>query len=173
MSPIFKTLPLMLLALSGAGCNRNTAAGNDRAADVSEPPRIAEPAAVETAVSEADRNAIYPHTMLSAEYEPVVGADPKCQFQLTAVGMPILVAEGRTGAVKINGKIVSLESPGANPEEGLNITMSAGDIEVVVVPLEEEGDTLDNGLHKREADFLFNVKEGRSAGYRGYYLCRA
>lgn len=33
----------------------------------------------------------------------------------------------RTGAIKINGKIVRVQSPGANPAEGLEDCMSTGE----------------------------------------------
>lgn len=173
MSQFSKTLMVLMLALMFVACNENTAPGNDRSADKAPPPPQSPVVSVEKAIKEADRKAIEPSSMTAKDYTQVVGESMDCQFKLTEVGMPILVVKDRTGAIKINGKVVELESPGATPSEGIELNMSAGDIHVTVTPLEDEGVQLDNGFSQREANLVFDLKKGRKVGYQGYYLCRS
>ncbi len=168
-----KNLVVLTLALTAAACNNNTAPGNDRSAETAPPPSQSPVTSVEKAINEADRMAIEPSSMTIQDYKQVVGESIDCKFQMTAVGMPILVAKNRTGALKINGKVVELESPGATPSEGIELNMSAGDIHVTVTPLEDEGVQPDKGFSQREANLVFDLKKGRKVGYQGFYLCRS
>jgi hypothetical protein len=67
--------------------------------------------------------------------------------------------------VKLNGVLISLEAEGGS-QEGAT-TYSAPGTTITVQPLGDEADWRQN------AELVFELDEGLSVGYRGFYGCEA
>ncbi len=108
-----------------------------------------------------------PATMTRAEIDKALGSETLCVFRYTSEGGPILAtafeAAGAPvrGVVKLGGDLVLLEA--AAGESGAQYRLEAGDIRIVVSPLEGED---------RRAEMTFAVGETLHAGYGGFHDCR-
>lgn len=150
--------PLLL-----AGCNRNTAPGNDRAARLDPAPAPAPRMSAARALSGIATEAVQAETMSDADVASLGGPSGKCLVRLTRVGLPSFVHTGldRTGAVKLNGKLIVLQAE----QDGL---FADGGLRIAIRPLEREFDS--DGL--READMIVMLPGARDElGYRGYEDC--
>ncbi|MGJ3261880.1 MAG: hypothetical protein ACFE0R_01470 [Salinarimonas sp.] len=107
-----------------------------------------------------------PSTMTLAEIDAALDAPSSCLFRYTSAGGPVVATglgpDGRPlqGVVKLAGNLVLLDA--APGETGAEYRLEAGDIRIVVSPL--EGDD-------RVAEMTFAVGEALHAGYRGYHAC--
>ena len=124
MRPLF--LMLIAIALPLGGCNRNTALGNDREAQIDPAPT---PAPVENAAAALDNVSvalIKPETMSTTDLAALGGLTGKCAIRLTEVGHPSFVYRpGDRGVIKLNGKLIPLPAVGKNrfEDSGLSVTL--------------------------------------------------
>jgi Domain of unknown function (DUF305) len=139
-------------------------AGNVVESIYQDPP--AEPGSVEDALSNTLVSGLDLAPMPAAEAERVLETAARCTFNRSPESDPILWAsEGGAAAMKLNGVLVALESE-SGPQEGAT-TFSAPGTTVTVQPLGDEADWRQN------ADLVFELDEGLSVGYRGFYGCEA
>ncbi|WP_377404720.1 hypothetical protein [Plastorhodobacter daqingensis] len=104
--------------------------------------------------------------MPEAEAQRVLGTAAPCTFNRSPESDPILWAsEGGAAAMKLNGVLVGLEAQG-DPQEGA-ATFSAPGTTVAVRLLGDEVDWRQN------AELVFELDQGLSVGYRGFYGCEA
>jgi hypothetical protein len=103
---------------------------------------------------------------------------PSCTFHYTADSPPVLAvhaqADGTPEAiVKLSGALIPLraQSP-ADPPLVAGAEMAANGVTLTVIPAPGEPDD-GRGAGDLRADLLFALDEGRTAGYRGVYRCRA
>jgi hypothetical protein len=126
----------------------------------------AEPGSVEDALSNTLVSALDLAPMPAAEADRVLGAPASCTFNRSPEADPILWAsEGGAAAMKLNGVLVALEAEG-DPQEGA-ATFSAPGTTVAVRSLGDEADWRQN------AELVFELDQGLSVGYRGFYGCEA
>lgn len=139
-------------------------AGNVVESIYQDPP--AEPGSVEDALSNTLISGLDLAPMPEAEADRVLGAPAPCTFNRSPESDPILWAsEGGGAAVKLNGVLISLEAEGGS-QEGAT-TYSAPGTTITVQPLGDEADWRQN------AELVFELDEGLSVGYRGFYGCEA
>ena len=142
----------------------DVSAGNVVESIYEDPP--AEPGSVEDALSNTLISQLDLAPMPPAEADRVLEANASCTFNRSPEADPILwVSEGDAAAVKLNGVLVALESAG-DPQEGA-ATFSAPGTTVSVRPLGDEADWRQN------AELAFELDQGLSVGYRGFYGCEA
>ena len=138
--------------------------GNVAESIYQDPP--AEPGSVEDALANTLISTLDLAPMPSAEADRVLGSSPSCTFNRSPEADPILWAsEGGAAAMKLNGVLVALEAEG-DPQEGA-ATFSAPGTTVTVRRLGEEADWRQN------AELVFELDEGLSVGYRGFFDCEA
>ena len=155
------TAALIGLALASAGCNRNTALGNDREAQLDPAPAPAPIEPPQAALRNVATALIKPETMSDADIEALGGRQGRCVVKLTEVGFPsFLYQPGASGAIKLNGKLIPLPQTGPGRYQ-------AGDLLVTLRPLDDEGNA---GLQSME---MIVVPPGADdeIGYRGYVQC--
>ena len=155
------TLALPLL-VALAGCNRNTAVGNDREAQVEAPPTPAPIVGVEAGLENVATALLKPETMSNTDLQALGGTRGRCAVKLTEVAFPSFLYEpGGSGAIKLNGKLIVLpqESAGRFADAGLSVTLR---------PL--EGDEGNAGLEGMQ---MIVVPPGAKdeIGYHGYVQC--
>ncbi|WP_375290749.1 DUF6692 family protein [Qipengyuania sp.] len=155
------TIVAAVLALGLSGCNRNTAIGNDREAQVDPMPTAApvEPAAA--ALANVASEIIKPETMSNADVRKIGGREGKCVFTFTEVAYPAFIYQpGRRGVIKLNSKLVPLSAAGENRYE-------SGGLLIVTQEVDATGDA------GRQALDLIVVPPGArdEIGYRGYVAC--
>jgi len=158
MHPSFAAAALVL-ALTG--CNRNTAVGNDREAQLDPPPTAAPVMHAEAALANVATEIIKPETMSNADIQALGGRSGRCAVKLTEVAFPsFLYRPGGSGAIKLNGKLIALAPAG----EG---RFADGDLSVMLRPLGEEGNA---GLKAMQ---MIVVPPGATdeLGYSGYVQC--
>lgn len=126
----------------------------------------AEPGSVEDALSNTLISQLDPAPMPRAEADRVLGAPAPCAFNRSPEADPILWAsEGGAAAIKLNGVLVALQAAG-DPQGGAAIFEAPGTT-VTVRRLGEEADWRQN------AELVFELDQGLSVGYRGFYDCDA
>ncbi|MBZ8132588.1 DUF305 domain-containing protein [Afifella sp. IM 167] len=126
----------------------------------------AEPGSVEDALSNTLVGTLDLAPMPEAEADRVLGTTAPCTFNRSPETDPILWAsEGGAAAMRLNGILISLEAEG-EPQGGA-ATFSAPGTTITVQPLGEEADWRQN------AELVFELDEGLSVGYRGFYSCDA
>lgn len=131
------------------------------------------------AVSRSAVPTIDPGALDEAEIAKVLPPGPRCAFSYTAAGHPVLAAAplpdgAHTRAVvKINGRLVVLEAEAGNIEALQRRTVFAADgMRLTVTPRRENGEgERSSGLGRWNTDMLFELDEGLSAGYGGWYRC--
>lgn len=140
----------------------------------------AEVATLDTALKNTEIAKLDPAPMQPAEFDNVLPTAPACSFSLTATSRPVLVARApaRQGVVaeavtKLNGTLVTLRSVTANGFEGLvsGPTLQADGIRMVVAPVPGEEPKAVEGVWRWKADLRFELEQGLSIGYRGFYFC--
>lgn len=128
------------------------------------------------ALLQADLAGVDLETMNEAEFSKVINPGPHCSFAYTGTGNPVLVAAPARdvvrGVIKLNGRLVEVTSPTAAlfAELADGARFQSDGIAVAVQP-RGEGDRLDTGVLRREADALFKLKQGLEVGYGGFYTC--
>ncbi|WP_239805606.1 DUF6692 family protein [Croceicoccus hydrothermalis] len=150
-----------LSALALAGCNRNTAIGNDREADRDPPSHAAPIRPAGTALQNVSTALVKPETMSDADVAAIGGTGGRCVFTLTEVSFPAFVyAPGDRGFIKLNGTLVPLDAVGADRFEN-------GGLVVTTRLLDTRGNAGLRGLE------MIVVPPGArdELGYRGYTSC--
>jgi hypothetical protein len=126
----------------------------------------AAPGTVEDALSNTLISTLDLAPMPEAEADRVLETSAPCTFNRSPETDPILWAsEGGAAAMKLNGVLFALEAEG-DPQEGAAM-FSAPGTTVTVRPLGDEADWRQN------AELVFELDQGFSVGYRGFYGCGA
>lgn len=126
----------------------------------------AEPGSVEDALANTLISTLDLAPMTEAEAGQVLQSTAPCTFNRSPETDPILWAnEGGAAAMKLNGVLVALEADG-DPQEGAAMFEAPGTT-VTVRSLGDEADWRQN------AELMFELNEGLSVGYRGFYGCAA
>lgn len=158
--------PLVLLLAAGtlaAACVDNPAPGNDREAALDPPARPAQVATAEAALQGVSPHLVMPEIITDADQRNLPDVGGSCRFRMTRVGFPVVVY-GRSGIVKLNGKLVPLDGRGDG-------RFSAGGVEVSVRPLEDAGDGEDDG-GQFPAEFVIRLPGASDElGFHGYGEC--
>lgn len=119
-------LALALLAVPLTGCNRNSAEGNDREAQLDPAPTPAPVTGADAALENVATGVIKPATMSDADLAAIGGLRGKCAVRLTEVGDPSFAyAQGSRGFIKLNSKLVELPAAGEGrfAQGGLSVTL--------------------------------------------------
>lgn len=157
-----KTATFSIIACLGlAACNQNTALGNDREAQVDAPETAAPIMSAEAALANVSTAIIKPETMSNADLQALGPSAGDCVFKLTEVSFPALAyREGAGATIKLNGKLIPLQSTGAGQ-------FASGDLRVSIRMLDYEGDA---GLQGME---MIVVPPGAEdeLGYHGFRAC--
>ncbi|SMC79829.1 DUF305 domain-containing protein [Primorskyibacter flagellatus] len=126
----------------------------------------AEVGTVEDAIARALISTLDPSPMPEGEAEQILATGPRCVFNLSPESDPILWTAEKSGqaAMKLNGVLVPLEA-GTETENGFGFT--AQGVTVTVRPLGDESDW------RADAELVFELDQGLSVGYRGFYKCEA
>lgn len=149
----------MVFAL--AGCNQNTALGNDREAQIDAAPTPASIMGAAQALQNVTTALIKPETMSQADIAAIGGLNGKCAIRLTEVAHPSLVFQsGETAVIKLNGKLIPLAASGASrfTDDGLS---------VILQPNGDEGDAGLQGMN------MIVIPPGAEdeIGYAGFVDC--
>ena len=125
----------------------------------------AEPGSVEDALSNTLLSQLDLAPMPEAEADRVLQADARCTFNRSPESEPILWAaqDGGGAAMKLNGVLVTLQASG-DPQAGAT-AFSAPGTTITVRPLGDDADWRAN------AELIFQLDQGLSVGYRGFYGC--
>ncbi len=149
------------LALALAGCNQNTAIGNDREAQLDPVATAAPIEPASSALANVATALVKPETMTDADVSAIGGKKGRCVFRLTEVGYPTFVYDpGNQGFIKLNGKLIPVSAAGAD-------RYTSGDLLVTTRLLDDEGNA---GLQAQEL-IVVPPGAGDELGYRGYVLC--
>ena len=127
-----------------------------------------------TEIAEVD-----PEPLTEAEALKVIPPVPGCRFSRAAASDPILFAAAPApdapaqGAMKLHGELVALRSEGTDGLDALAAgpTMVAGGVRMAVRPVPDEEPEVVDGKRRREADLVFELAQGLTVGYRGFYSC--
>ncbi|MEX4010643.1 DUF6692 family protein [Neoaquamicrobium sediminum] len=103
--------------------------------------------------------------MHEAEADRVLGPGARCRFNRSPEADPILwSAQGGGGAaLKLNGVLITLDTAG-DPQSGI-AEFSAPGTTIAVRMLGDEADWRQN------AELVFELDQGLTVGYRGFYAC--
>lgn len=155
-----KILIITLAALPLAGCNSNTAPGNDREAAMDSPSPAAPIEAAEEALANVSPGLMLPETMTDADLT-ALGAEKLCQFRLTEIAFPSFVygVDGN-GAIKINGKLIPVSADGPD-------SYSSGELRIKTRMLDDEGTA---GLQMQEM-IVVAPRAKDEFGFWGYTTC--
>ncbi|MDT9600236.1 DUF6692 family protein [Sphingosinicella rhizophila] len=157
-----QVLCLLSILVALSGCNRNASSGNDREARLDAVPTASPRMGAAAALQNVAPEAIKPETMSQADIASLGGLAGKCALRLTEVAHPTFIyQEGRSGAIKLNGKLIMLPSTRDDrfAEDGLSVTLS---------PKGERGDA---GL--RGIDMIIVLPGAKDElGYSGFVDCR-
>jgi hypothetical protein len=125
----------------------------------------ARPGTVADALSNTLISTLDPAAMPKAEAERVLDTAPRCTFNRSPETDPILwiAADDTKAAIKLNGILVELEGEG--PAQNGDARFSAPGATVSVRTLGDEAGWRAN------AELIFQLDEGLSVGYRGFYQC--
>jgi Domain of unknown function (DUF305) len=140
----------------------DVSSGNATESIYKDPP--AEPGTVENALSNTLIGQLDLAPMHEAEADRVLGAGARCTFNRSPEADPILwSAQGGGAAVKLNGVLVTLDTTG-DPQSG-TVEFSAPGTTIAVRNLGDEADWRQN------AELVFELDQGLTVGYRGFYAC--
>jgi hypothetical protein len=136
--------------------------GGDAVTEIYEDPP-ASVGTVEDALNNTLRARLDPSPLVAEEAEQVLPAGATCRFNRSPETDPVLwaSADGASGVMKLNGVIVPLEGGEA---EG---RFAASGVTMTVTPLGTEADWRSN------AELVFEMEDGPTVGYRGFYTCDA
>ena len=119
-----------------------------------------------------------PAPVQPAEADRVLEPGPGCAFARTAETEPILIvrpskAGPAAGVMKLNGVLVPLASTEARDLAGLatGVIMAAEGVRMSVRPSSEEGSVFGGILQRSNAELVFELDQGLTVGYRGFYEC--
>jgi hypothetical protein len=152
-------LPLALAALALAGCNRNTAIGNDREAQLDHAPTPAPVMRAAAALENVAPALIKPETMSFADLAVLRPLAGDCAVRLTEVAFPSFVyTPGAAGTIKLNGKLIRLPATDDMrfSDQGLTVTLrpgqergdaGLGEIDMIVVPPDADQETGYSGFN--------------------------
>lgn len=159
---ITRALPLALAgSILLAGCNQNTALGNDREAELYPAPEAAPIVSVEEALANVAVEIVKPETMSDADIRAIGGTADRCVFRLTEMSFPAFVYEaGGDAFIKLNGKLVPLRASGEN-------RYMAGGLLIVTRLIDETGNA---GLQMQEM-MMVPPDAKDELGYRGFAQC--
>jgi hypothetical protein len=142
-----------------------TSAGHEVQSIYRDPP--AEPGNVDDALANTLISTLDLAPMASAEANRVLGTSASCTFNRSPESDPVLWArENGAAAVKLNGVLIALAG-GADPRETGAATFSASGAKATVRMLGKEADWRQN------AALVFELDQGLTVGYRGFYNCEA
>jgi len=131
------------------------------------------------AVWNPDLSETDPGPLEPSEVYRVLQADPRCGFHYTQASPPVLVV-GQTaetgdllGLMKLHGRLVELAPASATRFDQLVAggTFEAEGIVARILPEVEEEDTTDEDRRRWPASMRFELDEGLSVGYQGWYIC--
>jgi hypothetical protein len=127
----------------------------------------AEPGTVEDALSNTLISQLDLAPMPEAQADRVLEAGARCSFNRSPEADPVLWAnqDGGAAAMKLNGILVNLEAAG-EPQSGA-VEFSAPGTSITVRRLGDEADWRQN------AELIFELDQGLTVGYRGFYTCEA
>ncbi|MBS7671775.1 DUF6692 family protein [Croceicoccus gelatinilyticus] len=149
------------LGLVLASCNQNTATGNDREAQLEPAPSLAPIEGPASALANVETAIVKPETMSDADIQALGGNKGKCEMILTEVAFPSFLFEpGKSGAIKLNGKLISLKATGENRYED-------GGLVVALRQVDEKGNAGSPAMEMIVAPP--GAKD--ELGYRGYARC--
>lgn len=156
----------MLTVVAGlalAGCNSNTAPGNDKEAALDAPAKAVPQADAASALAGVATGGVQPETMTPADLASVGGIDGRCVIRLTEVGAPSLLYSGSADAatVKLNGKLITLPSAGEGNYADGGLTIAVNPVDAAAKPGE-----------RRETEMVIMLPGAKDElGYRGYSVC--
>ena len=140
----------------------------------------AEVVSLSEALSGSEIAKLDPAPMKDAEFNKVLPAGPGCGFSLTASGNPVLVVRAPAkqgvvaeGVTKLNGALVSLRSASDGGFEALlaGPTMLAEGVRMAVSQVPNVEAEVVDGRRRWKADLVFELEQGLTVGYRGFYFC--
>tara|TARA_R110002020_G_scaffold109430_15_gene253116 strand:+ start:7900 stop:8352 length:453 start_codon:yes stop_codon:yes gene_type:complete len=125
----------------------------------------AEPGTVETALANTLISTLDLAPMPEAEADRLLESGPRCRFNRSPETDPVLWIDQGTGtaSMKLNGVLVPLEAEGATDAEATRFL--APGATVTVRRLGDEADW------RADAALEFELDQGLSVGYRGFYRC--
>lgn len=123
----------------------------------------AEPGSVDDALSNLLVSTLDLAPMPQAEAERAVEGEFQCRFNRSPESDPILWAGDGGGAAKLNGVLVALEAAG--DPQGETAQFSTAGMSIDVRRLGDEADWRQN------AELVFQLEQGLTVGYRGFYAC--
>jgi hypothetical protein len=154
-----------------AGCSEDPAP--DDALQAVRPPEIVRIVPAGEALAGAHIPTLDLAPMTQAEIRRALGEVARCVFRYTSTGRPVLAMKASSGGspgdavVKLNDDLVLLTA--LSGDGGL--ALHADDVRLRLTPV--PGQALGEGQGQKEADLVFEVGSGLTAGYRGYYSCSA
>lgn len=136
--------------------------GGDVVNDIYEDPP-ARRGTVEDALNNTLLARLDPAPLAAEELADLVTADETCRFNRSPETDPVLWAasDGSNAAMKLNGVIIPLSGGGADN------SYSAPGVTMTVRRLGDDGDWRSN------AQLVFDLEQGPTVGYRGFYSCGA
>lgn len=150
--------PAALPPLVTVGCDRNTALGYDREAQLDPAPTPAPIAPAPVALANVAPEVVKPEVMSTADTAALGGREGRYAFRLTEVGFPAFLFEpGGSGAIKLNGTLIPVGAAGPG-------RFASGDLLVTTRSLDEEGSA---GLQVMEL-VVVPPQAKDELGYRGY-----
>ncbi|MEC9244773.1 MAG: DUF305 domain-containing protein [Pseudomonadota bacterium] len=123
----------------------------------------AEPGNVEEALSNLLVSTLDLAPMSEAEASQVMKGGAGCRFNRSPESDPILWAGEADAAAKLNGVLLALDAAG-DPQSEVAEFATPG-MTVSIRPLGDEGDW------RADAELVFELEQGLSVGYRGFYTC--
>jgi hypothetical protein len=138
----------------------------------------AEVASVEAALDAPVIASLDPAPLNEAEAGQVLEPGPGCLFKRTAESDPILAIRApedggaARGVMKLSGKLVPLQSE-AGGDLAAGATMTAEGVRMAVRPLRDDETLLGDGFERADAELVFQLDQGLTVGYRGFYSCDA
>lgn len=119
-----------------------------------------------------------PEPIQQAEADKVVPEGPGCVFRRTAESDPILVVRAPSeatelaqGLMKLNGELVPLEAEAGADTLASGVVMGTEGGRMAVTLAEEDAEPAVG--ERQEADLVFQLEQGLTVGYRGFYECEA
>ena len=128
------------------------------------------------AVTSAAIPAVDPESMHDAEIDKVLGSQSYCGFSYSTDGGPILAGTADDGTagravVKIHGRLVELALAAGSPDTLEDVLRYNTDGIDIAVRLLSKNGTETIGPKKQEAEMIFELEQGLTVGYRGWYRC--
>ncbi len=136
-------------------------------------PPAARLVAADRAIHTAEIATIDPATLQDAEIDKVIGAGADCRFSYTRAGGPVLAAAataGGRGVMKLNGALIELRVETAPRSEDDALALVADGVRATVAPLPRVG-ARRGRFRRANAEMRFELDEGLTAGYHGFYAC--